>query len=391
MKIVMVTPSIPHPFASTAAKWYYMLLRGLAKRGYQIICLSYSEEKPSIVAEAKDLITKFHSNFFYFPQEVDTFSLRRKVGNLIKPYSEVLQQNKLKKTLLEHLEDADVLHLEQLVTGWLQTYFTRSLINIHYFESIDWGQRDDLTCAEKKMFFQSKRAAKKIIRQANFVGALTPRLEKVILDINPHAKTWVTPFAIDVENYEVLPKNLHPTIGLIGSMHWYPSRSAALRLLTKIWPLIKKELPQARLIIAGWNAKKYFNQYMSLPDVSIEDNIPHPKDFFSKISTMIYIPSRGSGIKVKILEAMAYGIPVVTNEEGTEGINCHNREDLIVSEDDTEIAHSAVELLTNSQLHSRIKINARTLIESDHSEKAAIPRIEKIYQDMLGTDKECKQ
>ncbi len=73
-----------------------------------------------------------------------------------------------------------------------------------------------------------------------------------------------------------------PIVGLIGSMHWEPSRSAAERLISRIWPLVKQRFPQAKLFIAGWNAAKYLQQYSSQPDLNVgEQPRSIPSEFFS--------------------------------------------------------------------------------------------------------------
>ena len=294
MKIVMVTPSVPHPFANTAARWYDVLCRGLARRGHRVTCFSCSEEKASLVGESEQLLSGSGVAFKHFPQKIDPNPLRRKFRNLMRPFSELAQQAPLRHALEHELKTADILHLEQLVTGWLENGFPQTLLNIHFLESIDWGKRDHLSWAEKKEFFQMKRAAKKILGKATHICSLTERLRQEILLINPKAKTWVTPLGLDLSLYPLLPPVKEPVIGMLGSMHWYPSRSAAIHLITQIWPLIQTKVPHCKLLIAGWNAKKYLSQYLPRPGISLEENLKHPSDFFSRISVMVYAPERGS-------------------------------------------------------------------------------------------------
>ena len=55
------------------------------------------------------------------------------------------------------------------------------------------------------------------------------------------------------------------------------------------------------------------------------ENLAHPADFFSRVAVMAYAPARGTGMKVKVLESMAYGVPVVTTAEGAEGLDVRGR------------------------------------------------------------------
>ncbi len=109
-------------------------------------------------------------------------------------------------------------------------------------------------------------------------------------------------------------------MSLIGAMNWYPGYSAGLRLLTRLWPEIKRRVPAARLQIVGWSARSAFRDSLGLPDVEIAENVPDTRPYFERTGVLLYAPSRGSGMKIKVLEAMGFGVPVVTTSEGVEGI-----------------------------------------------------------------------
>ena len=58
MKVIIVTPAVPHPFADTAARWCFVLIKELISRGHQVVCLCATGENPKIIAEAKELLGK---------------------------------------------------------------------------------------------------------------------------------------------------------------------------------------------------------------------------------------------------------------------------------------------------------------------------------------------
>jgi glycosyltransferase involved in cell wall biosynthesis len=171
---------------------------------------------------------------------------------------------------------------------------------------------------------------------------------------------------------------------MIGSMHWTPSRSAAERLITRIWPLVKKRVPRAKLFIAGWNARKHLGKYLPMPDVTLEDGVPHPTDFFSKAAVMVYAPSRGSGMKIKVLESMAYGVPVVTTWEGVEGVDYENGTHCWVAEEDEAIAERAAALLEDRGQRQLMREAARSLMEERYSPEPVMGRMLQVYDEVLG-------
>ncbi len=389
MKIVMATPAVPHPFGDTAAKWFYVLINELAEAGHQVHCLAVSEEPEKLVEDAQKRLREKHPgnnlHFRFHRMVPDRNILRRKMHSALRPFSEMMYANGFYESLKRELHKGyDVLHLEQLWTGWLGSDLPRSLLNIHHFEIIDWEDRKLTTLREKKALTQMTRATKKILRSSRNLRMFTPRLQDKAKAINPNGKYWVVPFALDLSLYSLQPFVEEPVVGLLGSMHWNPSRSAAERLLTRIWPEINRRMPAARLMIAGWNAQKYLGKFMPMKNVQLEENLKHPTDFFSRAAVMVYAPSKGSGMKIKVLESMAYGTPVVTTWEGVEGVEYANGGHCWVEEDDLEIANKVLRLLENREERKSMRMTARGLMEEKYSPGPVVERMLGIYEEIGG-------
>ena len=133
--------------------------------------------------------------------------------------------------------------------------------------------------------------------------------------MNPAAEVATVPVGIDPGLYPYIPDDRRtgePVVSVIGNMGWYPTHSAAVRLLTRLWPEVKKRVPAARLQLVGWGARSALKDYLALPDVTVEENVPDTRPYFERTAVLLYAPGRGSGMKIKILEALGYGVPVVT-------------------------------------------------------------------------------
>jgi glycosyltransferase involved in cell wall biosynthesis len=384
MKIIIATPAVPHPFGDTAAKWFFVLIKELLKRGHDVVSLTAGGDPRVRVCEAEQLLRQSgangHLKFVYHPLQTDCGLLARKYYSLRQPYSEFLRDRKfMDEVRLALAEGYDIFHLEQLFTGWAGLGIPRALLNIHHFEIIDWEDRHLQCLAERKALLQMKRATAQIVRQTENMRMFSPRLLEKARSINPRAHYWVLPFALDMSQYLMPPFVQAPILGLIGSMHWVPSRSAGERLLTRIWPLVKSRVPAAKLLIAGWNSVKYLGKYLPLPDVEIKENLPHPSDFFSRVAVMAYAPSRGSGMKIKVMESMAYGVPVVTTWEGVEGLEYENGVHCWVAEEDEVLADRISLLLTNLQARQCMREAARSLIDDHYSARPVVDRLLDIY------------
>jgi polysaccharide biosynthesis protein PslH len=386
MRVIIVTPAVPHPFGDTAARWFYVLIVELLARGNEVVALAVTEESEERVAEAKQWLAKYdeHLTLYCHRLQVDSFALRRKWHNLLRPRSELIQDSVLTGLLQTELAKGyDVLHLEQMSTGWLGLNLPRALLNVHFFDVIDWAEKKNMNFGDRKSLWQARRATRHLLHGIPNARLLTPRLKEMAESINPKGKYWVVPLALDPDLYPLQPPPQEPVFGMIGSMHWEPSRSAAERLITRIAPLVKQKIPEAKLYIAGWNAGKYLNQYSSHHELTLAENLAHPSEFFSKAAVMVYAPSCGSGMKVKIMESMAYGVPVVTTWEGVEGIDYQNGRECCVGETDEELASGVCSLLRNSAERQQMREAARRLIERLYSPRPVVDKIIAVYEQLI--------
>jgi glycosyltransferase involved in cell wall biosynthesis len=386
VRIIVVTPAVPHPFGDTAARWFYVLITELLSRGHEVVALAATEESAARVSETEQWFSGHHRQLTLHCHrlEVDSVALRRKWRNLLRPGSELLQDAGFTALLRQELAKGyDILHLEQMSTGWLGLDVPRALLNVLSFDAIDWAKKEDMGFRERKALWQARRATRHLLHGIHHVRLLTPRLKEMAESINPKGHYWVVPLALDTALYNMQPPAQEPLVGLIGSMHWEPSRSAAERLITRIWPLVKQGFPQAKLYIAGWNAATFLQQYSSRQDLTLAENLAHPSDFFSRAAVMVYAPARGSGMKVKVMESMAYGVPVVTTWEGVEGIDHENGRECWVAETDEELAGKVCRLLENSAERQQMRDAARRLIEERYSPRPVVDKMISVYQQMI--------
>jgi polysaccharide biosynthesis protein PslH len=389
MRIIVVTPAVPHPFGDTAARWFYVLITELLARGNEVVAVAAHEESGERVAEAKALLSKHGARLTLHCHrlQVDSFALRRKWQNLVRPRSELLQDSILNTLVRSELAKGyDILHLEQMSTGWLGLNVPRALLNVHFFDVIDWTEKKK-EFGDRKALWQARRATKHLLAGIRYVRLLTPRLKETAESINPRGNYWVVPLALDPDLYPMQQAVREPVVGLIGSMHWEPSRSAAERLITRIWPKVKRSVPDAKLFVAGWNAVKFLGKYSSVPDLTLTENLARSSDFFSEVAVMVYAPARGSGMKVKVMESMAYGVPVVTTWEGVEGIEYQNGRECWVAESDEELAARVCRLLENAVERQQMREAARTLIEQRYSPCPVVDKMISVYEELLAAEK----
>jgi glycosyltransferase involved in cell wall biosynthesis len=166
-------------------------------------------------------------------------------------------------------------------------------------------------------------------------------------------------------------------------MNWFPSYSAAVRFLTRLWPAIRKEIPNAHAIVAGWHARQALKNFLPQQGVEVIENVPDMRPFFEQSSLLLYAPERGSGMKVKVLEACAYGVPVVTTSDGVEGIPAEDGVHAGLSDDDAGLVDRTLRVLTDPFLQESMRRAARTLVEQHCHPRTVLDGIEHCYLDIL--------
>ncbi len=384
LQIALVMLEPPLPFGSAAARVYYSLIQGLLERGHRVKAFatcSRSEE----VAQAAELFRESRCDLRCYPHPSRT-SIRSKLQGLGQPFSYMLGDD-VRGDIERHLESGcDILHLEQLLAGWLALdHVDQTLISVHYLSQIDLSVRSR-NLKNRIEYALLCRTESRLLHSFKYFRSLSGRLTEAILRVNPVADVTTAPIGLDLTLYPFIADERRfkePIVSLIGSMDWYPSRSAAERLLTRLYPEIRRRVPNARFQIVGWSARAVLKDYLDLPNVEIFENVPDVKPYFEHAGVLLYAPERGSGVKVKVLEAMAYGIPVVTTAEGIEGIQAADGVQAALADDDQGLIDRTVELLLDPEEQNRRRRAARELLEAAFKPAAAARRLEQIYDRII--------
>jgi polysaccharide biosynthesis protein PslH len=374
----------PVPFGNAAARWFYVLLRELVARGHRVTAFAACS-KPAEMDEARKLFPAPQYDLRLYPFPVRK-GLAAKFATFRWPYSYMFSPELKRDLEAELARGFDVLHLEQLWAGWLGlAHRDRVLVNVHHLVWIDLEHVRPPTLRGRFDRWLMFRAERTLVRRLRHFRACSPRLVPEILGANPAAEVATVPVGIDPALYPFIPDDRRtgePVVSVIGNMGWYPTHSAAVRLVTRLWQEVKKRVPAARLQLVGWGAKAALADYLALPDVTVEENVPDTRPYFERTAVLLYAPGRGSGMKIKILEALGYGVPVVTTSEGVEGLPVADGVHAGVCEDDAGLVDRAVKLLQDPAAQNRQRRAARSLLESHCGPKPTVDAIETIYAGM---------
>ena len=150
-----------------------------------------------------------------------------------------------------------------------------------------------------------------------------------------------------------------PTVLFLGTMSWGPNAAAA-KFLIEIFPQVRDRVPEARLIIVGRDPPTVLRALGNAPGVAVAGGVPEVKPYLAKASILAVPLDAGGGTRLKILEAFAAGLPVVSTAVGAEGIEAREGDHFVRAER-SHFANAMVQLLTNPERGAKMAAAARVL------------------------------
>ena len=197
----------------------------------------------------------------------------------------------------------------------------------------------------------------------------------------------VAEFCIDLEKYVVNKndKNLF-TLFHIGSMDWRPNQESILWFLESVWPKINLKFPDLRFVIAGKNMPDFIKN-LKYKNVEILGEVEDAIEFINSHTVMVVPLLSGSGIRVKIIEAMALEKTIITTSIGAEGINYTDNKNIKIANSNIDFLNAISDLINNKTQCDEIGKNARKLVEKDFDLNVIVGNLVKFYQNLpLRTD-----
>ncbi len=169
------------------------------------------------------------------------------------------------------------------------------------------------------------------------------------------------------------------TLVFTGLMSYYPNNHGILWFLKNVFPLVLKEVPNAKLYVVGKNPSQQVRMLVS-KHVVVTGYVEDVRPFMAKAQVFIIPLLIGGGIRGKALEAMAMKKPIVTTTMGCEGIHLTPNESALFSDTPSDFAESVVALLKDASLRSRLASNAFRTVMQDYDWKAKGEDLNRIYE-----------
>lgn len=380
MKILFVTKELPYPVNNGHRMRSINILKGIAAGNtVDIVCLGEEDQMQEAKTHLKDYFRDLHVI------EFKPFSLTYKIKVLLKSlitfrsYAISLRRSRAMRDMVEELTSGgeydcivcDGIHMMVNVPN----NGIKVVLSEHNIESMIVRRYADVAPGLKRWLAQWEYQKLKDFEEltwartdAAFVCSEDDR--QIVCEIMHSDEVYVVPNGVDVENYQVQKDVTQVPNSLIytGLMGWGPNEDAACYFTEEIYPLIQKNVPDVQFSIVGKNptdkVKALGEKERSVHVTGFVDDIQR----YMCEAEVFIVPIRiGSGTRLKILEALALQMTVISTAIGCEGIKVTDGKDIIIRDTPQGFADAVIEVLKNKDEYKHLGVNGRQLIEQEYS------------------------
>lgn len=393
MKLLHILPYSPVPPTFGGALRVYNLLRQMTKN-HEVTLITFgsssvqNEIHSYFNANIKNIHVLNYSSLSRYKRYGQFFSLfNSKSYSFLGAYRDEMQN------LIDNIVTSNQFDIVQTEFPHMASYEIKSdaikILDAHNVEYLIFKyQFENTSSFIRKVYY--KREFQKVFRdeiaacQTNDALLVTSVSDKNTFDKNlPDMPKFIIPNGVDTNFFT--PSNETPepnALVFTGAMSYIPNSDGILYFLDNIFPLITKSIPDAKLYVVGSMPPKKLISRAS-KNIIITGYVDDVRPYISRASVYIVPLRMGSGTRLKVLEALSMGKPVVTTNIGCEGIDLNHNETAIIADDPNFFAESVIKLLQNSSLSKRLITNGFELVTKQYDWNVIGEKLDKVYYSIV--------
>lgn len=412
-RILFLSQLLPYPpDAGPKVRSYYVLRHLTQAHRVTLLAFSRPDDRPEAVAHLRE-----------FCADVQTVLLRRSRGrdllalaaSLFSGESFIIRRDRAPEMIaavdrLLQNRRFDAVHTDQL---WMSQYAVRAralapgartILDEHnacyqIFQRLAGGETNPL----KRLLFEREWRALRAYeantcRQFDEITTVTEEDRQILVGLMEgktvrggtataatHSRRMTAiPICVDCQSVApVTPRGGAVDVLHLGTMFWLPNIEGMLWFAREVWPKVIAMFPQATLTIIGKNPPASIQDLAAGPEgpgrVVVTGYVADPQPYLERAGVFIVPLRSGGGMRVKIVDAWRWGLPVVSTSIGAEGIRYRDGENLLIADDAEAFARAVVRVLCDPQLAGRLRGNGRRWAEQTYDWRAVYPAWDQIY------------
>jgi sugar transferase (PEP-CTERM/EpsH1 system associated) len=219
---------------------------------------------------------------------------------------------------------------------------------------------------------------RKVCERSSCVLVTTEREVRLVRQISGAAPVHVVENGVDTNYFAPptkAPDSTVPAIVFTGDMSYFPNEEAVTFFTGKVLPLIRRRIPDVRFYIVGRNPGPNVLRLEQAGGVEVTGFVPDIRPYLAKARVSVAPFSIAAGIQNKILEAMAYGLPVVATVRAVQGLSEGVAQMVKTGESPEELAGEIIGLLNKPELARQTGLEARRRVAADYNWDRALERL----------------
>ncbi|HBY93611.1 MAG TPA: glycosyl transferase family 1 [Chloroflexi bacterium] len=203
----------------------------------------------------------------------------------------------------------------------------------------------------------------------------------------------IIPICVDTEMQPVIPRRPDAfRVTFLGGLHWPPNSEGVLWFARQVWPFIAEQVPSAVLTVIGKEPPRALVEIGGgrsaagdLPSgVEIPGYVTDPRPYLAETAVFIVPLHAGGGMRVKILDAWCWGLPVVTTRVGAEGLRARDGENALLADTATTFAQAVVRVMRAPEVSMRLAAEGRRTVETFYDWRRVYEAWDDVYAAAMG-------
>jgi len=395
MKILIVSSLFPLPIEAGGKVRLYNVIKNLS-RDHSISLLSLiSEDELKLIPLMKQYCSivetvpvRFNENLL---SKISSFQDLSKVSYFMKrlmmvlsghPYditrwyfplfhhkfNRMIEKNSFDLIKIELPFAEQYLNHNKLREKGIRTFLAEYEIRSVFFRRKSATEKGLSKLVSYSLYKQMERYLRSVWRRVDTVVAVSEVDKRKILDLEPACNVIVVPNGVDISYFTPRRKRVCTNdILFIGEMRHIQNLDGISYFAEEIFPLILSDIPDATLTIVGSYMSKKVSALGKRKNIEVVGRVEDVRTPLSACDVMIVPVRISGGTRLRILEAMASGVPVVSTSIGSEGLDVSPDENIMIADDKHDFAERTLRLLKDDTLRKNISLKARKFVEKRYS------------------------
>lgn len=389
MRILVLSRAFPLPLNSGEKIRTYYVLRELSKRHkVTLITLFHRRSELDYLGDLKQICQEVYPFKLKFLKKISA----AKVIFSKYPWEVIAYYNKEAKSQIKellHSQDFDLIWVNFLsMTTYLDHNSisqTTIILDQHNADQLVWGKyalESDNIAMRLFAKLNLKRITSFQREVANLLNVVVSVSEEdasfMRNQLPADIAVWTVPNGVDINYFQ--PSNANNEAGNIilfcGSMDTVMNVDAVLQFAKKVFPLVREKVPDSEFWVVGRNPAKQVHHLARQGFIKVTGTVEDVRPYYDKAKVFVAPFKFGGGTKLKILEAMAMKVPVVSTSLGSQGIDVTDGEQLFIRDNIEEFAEAVIKLLEDEKERNKLINNGRRLVEERYSWSSIVETLE---------------